>query len=573
MVTSLGVAFITLSGVGRAEITESKDDLLSPSRSGFVSWAKEHGAPAGPLGKSDRLVLVQAGAAFADVLIIGPVGSDVVADARTLQGLLPATADIEYGEEEEGMVLVATLANNRIFRSQSRMVVPAGAIVRAMQEKGLRVLSFARARRYATVSGLKQIDETRRWRYFSIDADSNPTFAAHLAGPELWGPPVMLFGPLMCLLMGFGAATLYAGRTNVAVERRRAVYKKLALWPVFGSIAICLPLSLWLIVGGHLYTLVDLWFGSASVSPMILLMMPTLMVPLIALGPMNKVEGRLFGPSPDEPLPPVTEESKEVGKGLSRWAILIGVGVLALWAISVQLVPREYRWITQVLYILAIASVFLRSALVDFLLKLKRTSLLDADPGDPILQEVSDVAGQVGVRIRKLTIVEPGVVSADPACASFQGEVTINRPFLELPEGERRFGLALALGRSPAGSVVKMMVVALPLAGGFALLMAFGPSWVKSLGPLLLIAPMALFLPILIWWTPRSLQQDIRRSTMRALTVCNDVEAARRFMARSLEGEAFNGAGLSVRAHRRRTEFVELFQAVVAEYEANVHSA
>lgn len=573
LVAILSVAFVAPAALARASITESKDDLLPSTRSGLYSWAKEHGAPAGPLGRSDRLLLVQAGAAFAEIILIGPAGSEMLYDARTLRDELGAGTIVEYGEEEEGSVVVATLANNEFLKRHSVTTVPAGRIVRALQARGYHVFSFVRARKYAAVTGLKQLDETRRWRYFELTGESDATFEASLAGPELWGPALMMFGPLVCLLLGFGAATIYARQTEIEVERRRAAYRKLVLWPVFGSIAVCLPFSMWLIIDGHLYPLGDLWFGSASVSPFILLLMPTLLIPLIALVPMTKVETRLFGPNPNEPLAPSRMESKEVGKGLVKWSILIPIALFVLWLLSVNLVPRELKWVSQTLYVLAIASPPLVPSLVNILLKLRRTSLLEVDPSDPVLQEVSDVAGKVGARVRKLTIVEPAVEHADPTCFSSHGVVTVNRPFLELPEGERRFGLALALGHNPGRSVFKHMMLIVPIAAGFALLMAFGPTSLKSLGPLLLLAPMALFLPILLWWTPRSFRQDIRRSMIRALTICQDVEAARRFIARSLEGEAFNGAGLSVRAERRRKDFLELFESAVAEYEANVGSA
>lgn len=562
-----GCLVLGLTRLADAEITESKQDLLLSVRSGFLSWAREHRGTSGTLGKMDRLLLIQAGAAFADVMVIGPVNSDMPLDARILEAELGGKTDVEYGEEEELSVVLAELQSNAVFKRSSLTTVPLGRLATALRRKGYRVFAVARARKYVAVTGLRQVDETRRWRYYEPGSETEATFRATLTGTELWGPGIMMFGPLVFLLIGFGLATLYGRQASIEVEKRRSVYKKLVLWPVFGSIAVCLPFAFWLILDGHLYPLGDLWFGSASASTFMMLILPTLIVPLTLLGPISRVEARLFGPSPDEPLEEIKRESKEVGKSPRLFGIVLIIALFAAWALCPLFLPRELRWINEALFILLMASILFRSALIEKFAKFQGRSVLDTDPNDPLLREVDLLARQARRQILKVTVVEPNAPETAPTCFFFRGELTVNKPFLALPEAERRFGLALALTQSFGGGLAKPLVLAVPIMGGVLLLSQNGPPRLRELGPILLVVPVVLLIPYVLWSTRKAIYVSTRQSMVRALLIGRDVGAARNYLKKVQGTSTQLMEDQSPRAKRLRAEMNDAFESAINEYE------
>ncbi len=519
-----------------AKVTNSSDWLVRSRQQAIINrFVDATNAPAN-LNSGQVYVLIDAGAAHAEIYIIGPKQGHAADYAAILERW--SRQDAEYSQENDYAAARVELSESRLFLEQATQVIELRSLDQAIRAAGLTPFIAASIPKFAELSptNLAPAVSSRRSNLFAFTNGSPPNeiaVSASFTPVQIVGPWIMAFGPIAVLLFGSIYAIAFAKNPRIAVDRRRRLYKAFVLKGTLVAIGICLPFSTWLIGSGQLYPIADLWFGSSSSAPFMTMMMAGFPLPIILLVALNRVESRLFqSKDPDSwAFRPPRTQSKAVG---SKLQVGISIGTLALgFAIylGASFVPKELRDPFRIVGIAGLALGFSANTVGRFVSGRLSPKIDQVYPDDPLVQRVAEIARALQVHVARVTVVDSGSAEGKVGIESFGGTLTLNHRTLEvLDEPELDFGIAYALSQNPGRFVATTGLIVIPFAVAVAFLV---PNVHGSARAFVMPGMMAVMVPVMLLFTPRMLRVENRRSLERALTVTLNASAARSYLEKT----------------------------------------
>ncbi|RYG87669.1 hypothetical protein EON77_01790, partial [bacterium] len=244
-------------------------------------------------------ILVRQGGTYVNVVAIGPVKANARTYAEALEKATGHTG-ARFSQEDDCAAAAIAWNDARFGRAGGTTRIDADALAREFAPlAGRDAPRIAVLAAGHTEGGLPLLYQARRWRY-SAPARGVSQVSATL--PPLATPALLVFVLLLPVgvAISFGWAIL--GAKNVRVDRdvrRRRFLTFIRTVPI-ALIVVHAPLAIFILFGGWLYVIGDLWFGTWSVTAFgtpFILGMP---LPLILLLPLaNRMERRLFSAEPE----------------------------------------------------------------------------------------------------------------------------------------------------------------------------------------------------------------------------------------------------------------------------------
>jgi hypothetical protein len=544
---ALSIALLCLSAIGSAGIKKSETALVSIREHNFIESIQQHGLGPASLSRRQIYLLIRLGAAYEQIVACAPPSEDAKALARSLTHGLDG-AEAWYSQEDDYAAAEVNASNGNLFSRERSWDFDLGALVRRLQSDGWEV--FGGVRVASDAKGAIQVLPAVHAAGYSLFPiapllDRPIHLEAHLSTPLFVLPFVVAFGPMVALILGFIAATAVAKRKDIVLERRRKLYSLLARYPLFGMIALCLPLSIVAIFGGLLVPVADLWFGTsnqaAAFIPIVFLGLP---VSILALIPMSRIETRLFSDLADKPdfqpakLVPLTKTSKGPQSVMAIGFIVAGAAVLIG---SITLFPKGgYRPIGMMV---GYGLMMLAGPFSGLLAARKNFPKMLAENEDPLVKRVLLVAQAGKCQITGVDLVEPRDQNQRVAITAYASRITITRKTVEeLSESALDFGIAFALMTKTARTMALVFLFVVPLALVFTFLNVEvfhkvlqveqrGPAMLVSM--LLIIGPM---LPYMNWLTKTEARRQIRDSLRLVSSRSGAIEWIEKSMAAPLLG-------------------------------------
>jgi Zn-dependent protease with chaperone function len=327
----IGLPCLVLLAHGQGKIVESRDWLVGAKQHKTLDYLKTHlGFPNTEL-KDQVVVKVDQGAAFYEVLIVGPVAGDARKYAAMLnqwQSEFGGHSDVEYSQENDCAAARLQGDKGRFGQIASTTELPIPSLVVGLRQLQLKSNVVIRVPKYAVgLSGQAPDLVTSNYRYYQLREGQAFHQVSVLASLPPWTPLLFWAFTAFVPVAGFlslGSAYLIGRNERVSLERRRVIYSRLARFATFGSMTIHFPFAMYMMLSGNLRPIADLWFGAASILGPII---PFLFAPIILVVPFSFlspiVEKSLFGRQPGDPSVEATQDPpkkfgfKDIGKGLT----------------------------------------------------------------------------------------------------------------------------------------------------------------------------------------------------------------------------------------------------------------
>jgi Zn-dependent protease with chaperone function len=409
------VFVLATTAFSQGEIRQADDWLVkSPQHRSLDSLKDKLGYPDPPIDQG-LVVLLTAGGATANILIVGPVKGDAKAYAEALnawQAEFGGKETVLFSQEDDCAAARISWSSAQFLNLRTDRTYDTASLLRRLEKVASPVRTAIRIPNYARSYGLGEPSYTTSTAsVYEIKSVVKPTRVV-VELPDhtpafFW--LFVLFVPTLCI-GGLLAAVAVGSAKSMPVEKRRKLYSKLALYPTFGAIAIHAPFAFYLLTSRKLTPMADLWFGTTSTATAFfpLILGPVFLV-TIAAGLNTKVEKHLFGPSEGEAetLPPVPEPSEEKKAYELRlkhvtWGIMAIAGVV--WLGSMFMPRPRSEW--QLLARTGGMVTFLFAGQIARLVLKREAVKFEGELEDPELETLARRVGdQMGVPVRSVRII------------------------------------------------------------------------------------------------------------------------------------------------------------------------
>ena len=523
-----------------AEIKESKNSIVLAQNHSFIKVIAENSLGPETLSKRQVYLLVRLGAAYADIVVCAQPSKSAKGLATTLANGM-GISDAVYSQEDDYAAAEAEISFGKLFSQKHEWDFDINQVKRAFQDAGWEVFGGVKINS-DSVAGVpaSPITVTKTHNDYSLESLTKAPVHLHAAiSPIIVVLPFFVFfGPSGVLLISFLVAYAFAKRKDLDVARRRKLFANLIRFPLFGTMALCLPLSMFVIFGGLLVPVADLWFGSPNQAgafiPVVMGGMPLLILLFI---PISRVETRLFSNAPDK-LNFETAQFVPVAGPSRKPQIWLGLTFVAIGA-AVQFGGIFYggkggvRMTTQLLGFAIMFGGMPLSALI--LARTRKGNPLESS-SDPLAKRVIELSKATKTDVLAVDVIEPRDQAQGVAVTLYSGRLSITRKAIdELSDSGMDFAIAHALAAKTGRSVLTMFAVILP----FALIFAGIQSWVRSqthatsASPFFLMLPMLLMPVLMLPVMFKVIERDRFRNMRDTLKLVPNVQAAEEWIEKS----------------------------------------
>jgi len=538
-----------------AQVTDSHQWLIGSKNQNFIKLIQRHGLAPEKLGRKDIYLIVRVGASFAQVVVAADSRESAKGLAEDLRRGMGVT-EASYSQEDDYAAAEANISNAQIFSRERSWDFDLGSVVRILESDGSKVFGGVSVAKDAN-SSIATAEITHSSSTCTYPLEPLIRSPIHLQARMVLGmwilPFVVVFGPLTALIVGFALAVWVAKRKGIELTRRRALYKALAIYPMFGAIGLCLPISLFAIFSGTLVPIADLWFGTSNVGiaflPIIFLSLP---LPMLLLIPMSRVETRLFSDQADKvgfqpsKVVPLTPRPKLALVSIMVACIAVGFA-MTLYA---SYLPKQQNSRT---FIRIIGTIVMYGGipLAGFITSRFTGSKLRTQEHDPLVDRVLRIGDVTRCYVGGVDVIEPCDQSQRVSIVPYNGRLWITRTAINQVSDEALdFGIAYALLGKPFRTVLPVMVAVFPLAGFMAFIVM---PWVRATVPIEMRGP-AMFVtifsqaflvfPFMLWFMKKESKRQIRV----ALSAVPNRAAAEEWLEESLASPM---ASVSLKRHEK----------------------
>ena len=435
-----------LLSVAHAEILvrESSEDLMTQRRlNGLKALDKtDLSVSSGPTVDHQTTILITVGASYVNILAVALPDSKArdlaEAVAYGLEGEVAERLTLEY-HSEDGKAVVYGEGSRAAFGSHSgSRHLQIGKLADALRLRAWDAAIVLRVAPYtqSQSTGLTRSQGTN-WTFYggrqvpTKVVDLKVEITALVMGAFYF----FLIGPWLIGISCMVAAYVYGRNERIPIERRRKVYPKLALTPIFGSIAVHVPFALWFLVARGYRPFADLWFGTysaMSISPFIIVPIPLMFLLLPA---MTKLEKKLFGDSqlgvkPPE-LTPEENAAERAMKKITYVPLLLSAPFFLLYLLLPSNSPARF-----IAFAIVILLIVFGSSLIKLFFK-NRMPLLVTERQDAEIESTArKLAQQMGTTFKDVIIdVSPNGRTIPHAQVTLKGQVRISQRLTELLNG------------------------------------------------------------------------------------------------------------------------------------------
>ena len=492
------------------------------------------GFPNGLESDNDVWISITSGAATSEIIILAHNSVMPLKIAKVLEASIQATpiagSRIRYSQNYDFTGTWVMYSYGRIFQQRSTLTTPVGKVINSIRKAGYTPHVLLRIPRWVTCDSLgTALYSTKNYRWYN--ASSVPESLVITAEFELPGSFVfyaivyITFIPLVMLISIF-AGILTAKNHEIPIGKRRFLFGKILLAPVFISMIIWMPFSFYLLRSGYISKVADLWFGTMSTTDIFPLLLPAPFLALLILF-MFRIfaEKKLIGINEKSNIKAVISSAeKALNKKILLIAIISMLFFLGLMELKNRL-PYNNPYKMPIAYaipvLIPLSGPLLRRIFKKKLDEAQKVSIemsgfdpvqLDADKVN-ITNRVEYIARNLGVRIKDITIDDSvGGRSYAQAMAAVGNRVSVSRKTLDiLSTEELDFILTHEVAHVSSGHLKKMMIFPF-----FPLLIGLGCIlWRSQMTPeqksgfsfsmmmmLIIVIPLVLF-PIQLYFSKR----------------------------------------------------------------------
>jgi hypothetical protein len=259
-----------------AEIQQSRNPLVDSGVNRIIQLFPESGIglPSNLKTNNDVYVIISTGGAYTGVRMFGKdsVPGQKLASVLELavMGTVLADKPITWDDNSEYSAASARYSNGQFGNHESSNLVPIGKIVSGIRDRGFNPHVLLRVPKYAVADLLPpERYSTRNYRWYNeSSASENRQINVRVALPwysNLLTFLFVFFVPFITL-MSFFLAILITKNSRIPITKRRSIYRKMLIFPVFGAIALHMPFAFIVIRSGILQSVTDLWFGNPTAS-------------------------------------------------------------------------------------------------------------------------------------------------------------------------------------------------------------------------------------------------------------------------------------------------------------------
>ncbi len=323
-------------------IQEDSGTISDRKTRGAFAKLDEHGLKLPSILATDKdiYILVRQSAGYVDVRLLAKTSVSGRSLAAALVGIgkdpvhrLPNPA-VTYSDDDEFHAARAIESVGQFGEVSGSTRYSVGGLIQGLKAQGYQTHALLSVPRYAsTESQATYTGENYQWWDIS-DASASEVSHVTVALPK--GTPWLVAGFLLFVPffggLGLVLAQWVGQATHLSLERRRYLYGKVAIYPIFGAIVIHMPFALWLMRSPILRQVADLWFGSTTaagtISPFIMVG-PLVLMLILPLA--NKREKQLFGNDSVTPnLPPASLAEAERVKAANVRVLKLSLIPMAL---------------------------------------------------------------------------------------------------------------------------------------------------------------------------------------------------------------------------------------------------
>lgn len=430
------------------------------------------------LGKGDLVLIATVGAHFGDILVMGPVPGNAKEYAGVLDDWqhtnLHSDNTVLWSQENDYACARLVISNAKFGSRSGSLTLPLGELVASLKAryKLYPVLRVVRGAHLEPAPILADITKGfNTYDLAQVQATYSATVTRHLTSAQVF-VTYLFFGLVdIVVLLGFAAAIVVGKSSRIPVERRRKLYSKLAIWPVFGAIGVHAPLAFVYMQSPAIRAVADLWFGTFRVSVMALPMFLALPLVFLCIPAMGAVERRLFGPAkPGDPTPilaakPPSISDAELAFRKTKVKISLGLAAvgLAIAMYSIFWSPPSLRHVQPLLNLAGMMIMLFSSQLVGLVLR-NGSREFESPVEDPKLTAVAeDLARGMDVKLGRV-VVDRRPLSRNTLNAriTLNGQISVSQRAVEsLDAPELRFLLAHEIGHRKAGHLRQYVLVAM----------------------------------------------------------------------------------------------------------------
>ncbi|AIE87955.1 peptidase M48 Ste24p [Fimbriimonas ginsengisoli Gsoil 348] len=424
------------------------------------------------------VVSVYLSASSGEILMVGPPSGNAQEYASFLAKWSKCVGNpvsVQWSPESDGAAARLRWGHGTFGIEHGEQAVPVGNLVQSLRQNRWDAKVALRYVLHAVPPGARTPEDSTR-TYASFDVSN--VEANFVARPTVTLPTgigllfwvFVGFVPVVTSL-GFLAAGIVASRKNLPLPMRRRYYSKLVRYTSTGGVGIHAPFAFYLIYSGALKPIADLWFGSTTLSTV---MIPFLILPMVVLAPaakaMSGLEKKLFGATEEEksklpaPMPVAPEALARRARFRQATSVVRYVGIATLLA-SQAFLNQKVAWRPAPI-VFGLVLLFLAESIVRPFLKAKPGDYAEKYRDAGLDAEARDLAALMGTEVQLVQVDRsPAGVLYPNARIDRKGNVTVTARAMQILEpAERRFLLAHELAHHKLGHVkTRLLKVTIPL--------------------------------------------------------------------------------------------------------------
>ncbi len=304
------LACLLLAPFASAEVKESREWIVDSRAHKFLTaLAEKVGTEDTELAKGHAVATLSISGCNLSVLVVGPVGGDARAYARTIDAWRAAqgfAGTVEWSKEDDCAAATYRYRPGKVGMAEAttRIDLPGlrEALLKAEPHTQFAVADAAWSKAdLGFPPDATSAQGTRYWNLTEPRAGLRPVLGTiRLPAWMPWLALAWFLVPIVGVLASFAVGIAIAKNARIPLAQRRKLYGRAVLGGSFGSLIFHSVLFVATVPTRLFDPLAQLWFGERFVKFALPIVPAFVIVPLLALPLMNRVEKRLMGPTDEE---------------------------------------------------------------------------------------------------------------------------------------------------------------------------------------------------------------------------------------------------------------------------------